>query len=168
MIIRSLLGEDVASYRRLRLESILQSPTSFFPSHQQESEVPMEDMRARIEPSDLQTFFGAFEADELVGMAGMRREPHANTRHAANIMCVYVTPACRARGIANELIGKIIAQAKAHPEIVQLTLCVNPANPSVRSLYVKLGFMSTGMDKRRLFVDGTFYDEERMILFLSN
>jgi RimJ/RimL family protein N-acetyltransferase len=168
MIIRSLVAADVADYRRLRLESIVESPTSFFPSLEQASEVPLPEMRARIEPTPFQLFFGAFENDELVGMAGMLREPHAKTRHAATIMGVYVTPACRAKGLAKDLIQKIIAQAQSNPEILQLTLCVNTTNPVARSLYAKLGFVSTGVDKRRLYVDGQFYDEERMLLFLDN
>jgi RimJ/RimL family protein N-acetyltransferase len=166
--ISSLSLADVASYRRLSLESIVQSPTSFFPSHQQASEASLEEMRARIEPTSLQMFFGAFDADKLVGMVGMLREPHAKTRHAANIISVYVTPEYRARGIAKSLVETVISQAKSNPEIVQLTICVNTANIIARSLYAKLGFFATGIDKRRLYVDGQFHDEERMILIFNN
>jgi RimJ/RimL family protein N-acetyltransferase len=167
MIIRSLTAEDVADYRRLRLESIVNSPTSFFPSLEQALEVPLAEMVARIEPTPLQIFFGAFEEDELIGMAGMLREPHAKTRHAANIFGVYVASTFRAKRVAKNLLEKIISYAKVHPEILQLTLCVNPANPIARSLYIQLGFISTGFDKRRLLVEGQFYDEERMILLLD-
>jgi RimJ/RimL family protein N-acetyltransferase len=168
MKIRSLVREDVVSYRRLRLESIVDSPTSFFPSLEQASEVSLEEMAARIEPTALQIFFGAFEEDELAGMAGMLREPHAKTKHAANIFGVYVAPKFRARGISKSLLEKIIGYARTNPEILQLTLCVNPVNLIARSLYTQLGFVSTGFDKRRLYVDGIFYDEERMILLLDN
>ncbi len=167
MIIRNLVADDVESYRRLRLEAIAESPAAVKRSVQEASEEPVEAIRARITPTMLQIFFGAYAEKELVGMAGMVREPNAKTKHAATIISVYVTPVFRSKGISNQLLQKIIDHAKANAEIVQLTLSVNTANPVAHALYTKLGFVSTGVDHRMLLVDGKFYDEERMILYLD-
>jgi RimJ/RimL family protein N-acetyltransferase len=164
MKIRVLTPEDLLSYRRLRLESILDSPSSVVPTHEEESRVPDEQMSARLEASSFQVVYGAFQDEILIGVVGFVRDSRSKIYHRGNIMGVYVTPASRSAGVAHELLKAVIAHARNIPEVIQLDLKVNTINVRARALYAKLGFVSCGVDRRALCIDGQFHDEERMAL----
>lgn len=167
MKIRALTPADLASYRQLRLESILDSPSSFVPTHEEESAVPEEQMAARLKASPFQVTYGAFQGEVLVGTVGLVRDSRSKIYHRATVVGVYVTPKARSSGVAQGMFEAVIAHARAIPELVQLDLKVNTINPRARALYAKLGFVSCGIDHRALYIDGQFHDEERMALYLD-
>ncbi|AMO96614.1 acetyltransferase family protein [Collimonas fungivorans] len=167
MKIRALTPADLASYRQLRLESILDSPSSFVPTHEEESAVPEEQMAGRLKASPFQVTYGAFQGEVLVGTVGLVRDSRCKIYHRATVVGVYVTPKARANGVAQSMFEAVIAHAKNIPELVQLDLKVNTINPGARALYAKLGFVSCGIDRRALCIDGQFHDEERMALHLD-
>lgn len=167
MKIRALTPADLASYRQLRLESILDSPSSFVPTHEEESVLPEEQMAVRLKASPFQVTFGAFQDEVLVGVVGLVRDARSKICHRATVVGVYVTPQARAGGVAHRLFEAVIAHARNIPELVQLDLKVNTINPGARALYAKLGFVSCGIDHRAMRIDGKFHDEERMALYLD-
>jgi RimJ/RimL family protein N-acetyltransferase len=167
MNISALSQQDLSAYRQLRLESILDSPSSFVPTHDEESQLPDAQMAARLNVSPYQATFGAFQHDALVGTVGFVRDSRSKIYHRANIVGVYVTPAARGNGIAQALFEAVIAYARQFPEVVQLDLKVNTINIGARALYAKLGFDSCGIDYRAMCIDGQFHDEERMALRLT-
>jgi RimJ/RimL family protein N-acetyltransferase len=167
MKIKALTPADLASYRQLTLESILDSPSSFVPTHEEESAVPEEQMAARLKASPFQVTYGAFQDGALVGTVGLVRDPRSKIYHRATIVGVYVTPKARSGGVAQRMFEAVIAHARNIPELVQLDLKVNTVNPRARAVYAKLGFVSCGIDRRALCLDGQFHDEERMALHLD-
>lgn len=167
MKIRALTPADLASYRRLRLESILDSPSSFVPTHEEESALPEEQMAARLKASPFQVTYGAFQGEALVGTVGLVRDARSKIHHRATVVGVYVTPNARSAGAVQGMFEAVIAYARNIPELVQLDLKVNTINPRARAVYAKLGFTSCGIDYRALCIDGRFHDEERMALYLD-
>lgn len=167
MHIRRLSPDDVHDYRTLRLAGIEEAPASFWASHAEESAVPLEQMRQRLEQTPHLAIFGAYDGDRLVAMAGFKRESIEKIHHRGHIWGVYVEPAARGAGLSRQLMEALIAHAKTIPEVVQITLCVRTSNEMAAALYRRLGFVVTGTDLRSIFIDGAFHDEYRMLLNLD-
>ncbi len=79
---------------------------------------------------------------------------------------MYVRSNGQGKGIGKALLAEAIERAKALPGLEQIELCVVTRNTRARNLYASLGFSSCGIDPRALLVDGEYFDEERMVLFL--
>jgi len=167
MKIRALSPADLSAYRQLRLESIPDSPSSVVPTYDEERALSDEQMSARLNASPYQLALGAFQDEVLIGTVGLVRDPRSKIYHRANIVGVYVTPKSRSAGVAQGLLEAVIAHARSIPEVIQLDLKVNTINLRARALYAKLGFVSCGLDRRALRIDGQFHDEERMALYLD-
>jgi len=162
IIIRPLEAGDAASFKALRLLGAKTSPTSMVPTYQEEEGRSIDEMAARIRPTDTQVVFGAFDSDALVGIVGVRRDPLVQIRHKAVIWGVFVDPAYRRAGVAQDLLNAATEHALRTWRCVQLTLCVNTENVAAKRLYVSAGFVAFGVEQRSMCVDGRFYDEEHM------
>jgi len=162
LTIRPLETSDAASFKALRLLGAKTSPTSMVPTYQEEEGRSIDEMAARIRPSDTQTVFGAFDSDALVGIVGVRRDPLVQIRHKAVIWGVFVDPAHRRGGVAQQLLNAATEHALASWGCVQLTLCVNTGNVAAKRLYASAGFVAFGVEHRSMCVEGEFYDEEYM------
>lgn len=57
--------------------------------------------------------------------------------------------------------------AAAVPDIQQINITVTAANERARQLYRSMGFEPWGLERRALWIDGSFYDDEHMVLFVS-
>jgi RimJ/RimL family protein N-acetyltransferase len=160
--IRPLNAADAARFKALRLLAVETSPTSFWPTPEEEAGRTVEEMAGRIRQTDTQVMYGAFEGDALVGIAGVRRKPPQKVRHKAVIWGVFVDPAHRRKGIAQDLITAASGHASQQWGCVQLMLCVNAENPGAKALYETLGFVTYGVEPRAMLVEGRYYDEELM------
>lgn len=107
MMIRRLSPDDLTAYRKLRLECIEANPSAVSFSYEEESALPLDQMRERL---------------------------------------VY---------------------SPTIPEMVIVNLSVRTTNDVARALYRRLGFTVTGIDRRAIFADGAYHDEERMTLELD-
>ena len=58
------------------------------------------------------------------------------------------------------------AEARAIAGLEQINLTVTHSNAEARALYLEAGFVSFGVEKNALKVDGTYYDKEYMTLTL--
>ncbi|MDR8038835.1 N-acetyltransferase, partial [Burkholderia cenocepacia] len=72
--IRLLDAADAACFRAVRLRAVDTAPTSFLPSLDEESQVPVDEVAKRLTPTQVQAVFGAFDGDTLVGITGVRRD----------------------------------------------------------------------------------------------
>ncbi|MFZ5825504.1 MAG: GNAT family N-acetyltransferase [Bacillota bacterium] len=166
MIIRRLTPADWEAYRTLRLEALHLEPTAFGSDPSDQVNQPQAYWTSRLEGGPDSFVLGAFLHDHLVGMAGLRREQGAKTRHKAMVWGMYVSPGARGRGMGRRLLEQLIAEARELDGLRQLFLAVTSTNEPARSLYLDLGFRVYGTEPRALRVGERFVDEDLMYLAL--
>jgi ribosomal protein S18 acetylase RimI-like enzyme len=160
--VRQLLPDDAERFKSLRLLAVETSPTSIWPSREEEMARPIEQVRQRIEGTLTQAVFGAFDGGALIGITGVRREPLVQVGHKATIWGVFVSPAYRGQGIARALLSAASHHAAENWRVVQLMLCVNAENLAAKRLYESQGFRTFGVEPRAMRVGERYYDEEHM------
>jgi ribosomal protein S18 acetylase RimI-like enzyme len=164
--IRPLAAPDATAFRQIRLQAISDSPSAVWPTYEEEAKRTVKEIEARILRTDTQIVFGAFIDKDLVGIAGLRREPLDQVRHKAVLWGVFVSPDRRRDGLARKLFSRV--QSFAREEGVrQIQLCVNAENVRARNLYRSLGFESFGVEPRAMRVGDKYFDEEHMVLRLD-
>ncbi len=166
MEIRILASKDAEKYQRLRIEALQNHPEAFSSSFEEEKDMPIQKTEERLNGKQSFTF-GAFIEKDLIGVATLIVETKIKIKHRATIVAVYVHPSARNTGIGKKLMHELINQAKALPEIEQIYLTVTASNYSAKHLYNSLGFKTYGIEKKALKVEGTYFDDELMVLFLS-
>ncbi|MCC7596210.1 GNAT family N-acetyltransferase [Janthinobacterium sp. FW305-129] len=167
IVIRLLTPADTAAFRALRLRAILDSPSSFSSSREDELARTPEEHAQRIAGGPLHRAFGAFDGERLVGFAGLRREPLRQLWHKAMLWGVFVDAPQRGRGVARRLVNACIEQAETDPAVMQVHLSVNAENNAALRLYESLGFIAYGTEPRSMRVGELFYDEHHLALLLK-
>ncbi|WP_188688394.1 GNAT family N-acetyltransferase [Silvimonas amylolytica] len=167
MYIRRLTPADAQLYRALRLAALADSPTSFMPTVEEEiiTLTPLE-LEKRLAPDGHNQVLGAFEDEELVGIIGLLQDPRRKLAHKVILVGVFVNAAARGKGYATALMKAGINTAREWDGVRQVLLNVRSDNARAKGLYTKLGFKLYGREPDAILVDGTFYDEELMILML--
>ena len=89
--IRRLAAGDAAKFRHLRLRALREHPEAFTSSHDEDEKLTHAETQPRLQ-SEEQRFWGAFDADQLCGIAGLQREQRARNRHKATLVGMYVAP----------------------------------------------------------------------------
>jgi RimJ/RimL family protein N-acetyltransferase len=161
--IRLLTPADAAVYRPVRLEALAAHPEAFSSTFAREQDMPLAWFEERLTTSDV---FGAFIAEELVGVAGFRRQDGAKTEHKALLWGMYVRPNARKFAAARRLVDAVVAHAAERVE--QLQLAVVSENAAAIRLYTAAGFVEYGREVKALKQDGRYLDEILMALFLSD
>ena len=73
---------------------------------------------------------------------------------------MYVRPSARKAGVGRRLVETIVEIARHRVELIQLAVVSD--NEPARRLYVRLGFVEYGIEKKALKQDGRYYDEVLM------
>jgi ribosomal protein S18 acetylase RimI-like enzyme len=165
MEVRRLDGGDAEGYRSLRHEALLKNPEAFSSSYEDEMYYEEQEYRQRLDSKFTYTF-GAFNDRQLVGVVTLVPEGKVKLKHRANIFAMYVTPSQRGQGLGKFLMKKAIQQAAELTNVEQIYLSVNASNEPAKKLYSSLGFETYGVDKKAMVIDGTYHNEELMVLFL--
>jgi ribosomal protein S18 acetylase RimI-like enzyme len=167
-IIRTLLPAEAAAFWSLRLRALREHPDCFASSPEEEENVPLDVVRARLDSQSPSTnlVLGAFVDDKLVGMTGLRRDSFRKAAHKARLWGMYVAPEHQSRGIGRRLLEAAIDAGRKMGGVEQLHLEVMVDNGPARSLYRALGFQPYGVEKRALRIGETYVDEELMFLML--
>ncbi|WP_226086998.1 GNAT family N-acetyltransferase [Mesobacillus sp. S13] len=165
MEIRRLNGGDAEGYRVLRHEALLQNPEAFSSSYEDEMYYEASDYKQRLDSKFTYTF-GAFDENLLVGVVTLVPEGKVKLKHRAYIFAMYVTSSQRGRGLGRELVKTAIKQAAELSSVKQIHLTVTSSNEPAKKLYASLGFEPYGVEKNALRIDGTYYDEDLMVLFM--
>ena len=156
--------------KQLRLEALLAEPSAFASSYEDELAFPDEVWIARLQSAyewdGNMTFFAEVEG-ELVGMAGAGWSAKAKLRHVAEVYSVYVSLDMRGKGVASDLMQRLIDKLRALDQIEKVNLMVNTEALAAIRLYEKLGFEIVGTAHREEKVDGRYYDLHYMELHLE-
>ncbi|CAM2156474.1 Acetyltransferase [Pararobbsia alpina] len=166
LVVRPLAESDAEAFQALRLKATVDAPFAIWPTYEEEAARTRQEVEASMRFTSHQFVYGAFDDQELVAIAGLRRVPLKKVEHKATLWGVFVEPSYRRSGIARRLLSALIVQARAS-DIRQVHLAVGANNPRARALYESLGFKSYGIEPNAMLVDGQFIDEELMIASLS-
>ncbi|WP_157722152.1 GNAT family N-acetyltransferase [Tumebacillus avium] len=167
--IRNLGPDDAAAFRQLRLRALQEYPQAFGSSFEEEQHTTLEADTAvfasRVAPNNFVA--GAFLEDgTLVGTIGFVRQQRNKLKHKGMIWGMYVAPELHGTGAGSKLMQHVIDELKQEPEITQIQLAVVTTNEPAKRLYERFGFVTYGLEKAALIVDGTVYDEHWMALYL--
>ncbi|MBR0724784.1 GNAT family N-acetyltransferase [Bradyrhizobium manausense] len=161
-MIRLLTPTDAARYRAIRLEALAAHPEAFASTFAREQEKPLAWFAERLTNSDV---FGAFIDDEIVGVAGFRRQDGPQTLHKADLWGMYVRQSAGRAGVGRRLVDTVIAHAARHVEKLQLS--VMSKNEAALRLYKAAGFVEYGREVKALKQNGRYFDEVLMELFVD-
>jgi ribosomal protein S18 acetylase RimI-like enzyme len=164
MEIRPLNENDAAKYWNLRLEALGTEPFAFGKAPEEYQAISVEAQAARFREMHPDFTLGAFEGEELIGMATFVREKGRKERHKGRIYGVYITRSQRGKGVGYKLMHALLEKAKEDPSLEQVLLAVGARQESARQLYRKLGFESFGTEPRALKIGSEYIDEEHLIL----
>ncbi len=170
MEIRFLTVADVAAYRELRLQALQESPTAFGSSYEQEICLSLAEFAARIGFDTANRFICAAVDDrqQMIGMLGFSRESRLKRAHIGAIWSMYVVPKFRNQGVGAALLDQVLAHARELGVLRQIILGVTANNSAAISLYRSRGFKRFGLEHDALFVDGTYFDEEHLVLYFTH
>ncbi|MFD2754116.1 GNAT family N-acetyltransferase [Comamonas terrae] len=166
MHIRRLQAADLADYRTLRRQALLESPSAFSATPQTEQAVTDAQLLARFDSTPGQAMWGAWDGGRLCSTLGMYREQNAKLAHKATLFAMYVAPGACGRGIAGRLLQAAIEHGRSLG-LRWLQLGVNADNGAALRLYENAGFAACGRMPEAIAVDGRFHDEILMALRLA-
>lgn len=167
MEIRPLGETDAAAYWNLRFESLQREPFAFGKAAEEHQATKIEVFADRFRNTSDENFtLGAFEGDELIGMATFIRETGLKERHKGRIYGVYVAASWRGKGLGNALMTALLKKAQANPRLEQILLAVAAGQKTAIHLYRKFGFEVFGTEPRALKVGSAYVDEQHMVLML--
>jgi ribosomal protein S18 acetylase RimI-like enzyme len=167
MQIRRLTKTDAEIFWKFRLLALESEPTAFGESAAEHKKQTVKSFAQRLDPGDESFVLGAFEGQDLVGMAGFYREAREKQRHTGHIWGVFISPPHRSQKIGRSLILGIIEQSRSLPGLKKIRLTVSAAQANARKLYAGLGFRTYGVEPRALRVGDEYFDEDLMFLDLA-
>ncbi len=123
--------------------------------------------RARSAESTDDFTLGCYVEGELVGMIGFARDKREKQRHRGLIWGMHVASEMQRRGLGRALLMELVDRARAIPGLERVRLAVMTRNVQARTLYLAVGFEVYGVDRRAMYVNGQYLDEELMVLELG-
>jgi RimJ/RimL family protein N-acetyltransferase len=167
LLIRRLSSTDSSAFHALRLAGLLEAPSAFGSSYEEERAFSATVIEKRISDQSDRGVFGAFDGSTLVACVGLGRESGMKRRHKGIIWGMYVSPHVRNAGLGKELMLEALTLARSIPALQQINLSVNAENASAIRLYESLGFEIFGREPGALLIDGELHEELHMSLSLE-
>ncbi len=150
--IRGLPQSRWRDYRRLRLESLKQSPLAFGSALSEEAGFGEREWKRRMKNTRF-----AMVGEEPIGMIVCSFNKEVKFRHIAEIFSFYVRPRYRGSGIGAALLQNAIRQAGDHGKIAKVRLYVNAQQRSALKMYERAGFVTVGKLEGEMKVGRRFY-----------
>lgn len=138
-MVRQLNKDDAAAYRALRLQALQTEPDAFcsdYTTENQKSELFLE--KCLKDNSEVPFVYGAFEDDQLVGIAGFAGD---------ELIQLFVLPDHRRKGIARELALAVTSHAFKEVKLllyINVAVVMHDKNP--QHFYETIGFETTRKD----------------------
>jgi RimJ/RimL family protein N-acetyltransferase len=164
--VRLLTPVDAEVYRSVRLLALHEQPPAF--GSLPESEPNLFETATRLAQSDDRCFFGAFQAEQLIGIIRLSRYSAPNEKHRAYLGGLYVLPPFRCHGFGRALVQEALSRAANTPGIRRINLTVVTQQAGAIRLYRSFGFRIYGTEQETFSRDGQFYDEYLMTLELNS
>src|SRR5690242_18306876 len=125
IVYRLLTVPDAAGYHSIRLECLKNYPNNFGDTYEEEQRISSSRFLSELSQKQNHSFwYGAFDDQQMVGIAGFIQEKRLKTRHRGSLVQVYTSPSHSNMGIGNSLIKLTIEKAFENPEIEQILLSV--------------------------------------------
>lgn len=103
--------------------------------------------------------------DNIVSIAGIMTSNRKRIAHNGDV-AISVKKEYWSKGIGSEVMSELINFAKKNGTIKNVSLGVRSGNENAIKLYEKFGFQKVGLHRNFFNVDGNFYDEILMDLYL--
>lgn len=103
---------------------------------------------------------------ELAGTVTLFPETKKKFKHRATIVAMYVAPQHRRSGAGKKLVNAALDLAREMAGVTHVYLAVTSTNIPAKKLYESLGFVTYGVDKSALNLDGKLFSEDLMVLVL--
>ena len=150
------------AYKKLRLESLINDPTAFLGTVQEESVYPDDLWQERLivsqQPNNNFMLF-AEQQGTLVGMIGVLCDTREKVKHIARMVSFYVSPKERGRGIGIALVQAALHKIHVRKHITKISLDVTVTQVGAIKLYESVGFVTVGRLRNNICVEGVYYDE---------
>ncbi len=150
--IRKLAPSEWKDYKRLRLESLKESPLAFGSAFEEEAGFSVAKWKERMK----NTYF-AMAGETPVGMIVCLFNKEVKFRHIAEIYSFYVRAGYRGKGVGRALLGHALRLAKKNPRIIKVRLYVNSQQRAAVKMYRRAGFAVVGRLVKEMKVGGRFY-----------
>ena len=160
---RRLNEADAEAYHGLRLEGLRAHPLQFRVAPEDERELPLEAVAARLAGAFV---VGGFDAGGLAGVAGLTRFDGARMRHRGLLWGMYVHRRASGRGLGEALVRGVLDEA-AKQGIEQVLLTVVAGNDGAIRLYGRCGFVPYGTEPRAVKTAHGYLDEVLMVRHLA-
>jgi len=160
--IRRLKKEDLPDFKKIRLESLQQSPDSFAASFEEESKAEDDIFLLGLTNGAVH---GCFNGSELIGIVGFYSDSKIKCSHIANVWGVFVKQEWRGKHIGRQLMETTL---EALPKnIEQVRLNVGAHNIPAKKLYNNMGFQECGLEEKVIKIGDKYYDEISMVRFIK-
>lgn len=145
-------------------------PETFTATVAERESLPLAFWQTRTSADDeaAERVYGAFESDELVGVAGLRFQQRPRTRHKAWLFGMYVLPEYRGRGLGRGLVEAVLDGARSRDGVELIQLTVSESNNAARRLYESCGFEAFGTEPMAIRVGDRYVAKVHMWHRLRN
>lgn len=164
--IRALGKGDLQMFRAIRLEALQLAPMAFGSSFDVENAYSDGMFARHLEQVNGNVIIGAFEDEQLIGIAGLYRHERISERHRGTLWSLYVSPKARGRQLGKALVEKVIEYAQ--DRFVILNAKVVATNEVAKRIYHELGFKTYGLEPKSLMVQGQYLDQNLLYIDFSD
>ena len=164
--VRRLTPADADQLFHLRRRALVEEPFAFLSSPEDDLAASPDDVRAQLASQSEDAVFGAFVANELVGMVGLSRDRPLKAAHRVCIWGVFVDRRYRRQGVASDLLNAVLSYAADLDGVDSVYLSVSEKTPNAKRLYESVGFEVWGLEPDCIRVEGESAREYHLSRFL--
>jgi ribosomal protein S18 acetylase RimI-like enzyme len=160
---RVLIDSEYEAWNAIRTDALDVAPFAFGRSNEDEATERTHRFASNINRED-RFILGAFDGDELIGIAGFYRHEPKKTSHKGTIWSVFIKPNWQGKGLGRNLMEETLLEAWKMADLETILLGVSSNNPTAFNLYKNLGFVEYGREPNCLKHKGEYVDEILMVM----